>query len=719
MGREWYFSWGSKSSTKKGGIKGGDGDDGDGGGGSDKKSVKRPQAAAVVAPLAAAGGCMNAMLHLFDFHHLHLCLHSQNSSYLPDDPTTSKGIEAPRNSLEKFNTHDKHKYSLDVPMDIQNKKNRRDTNLKMVQAPRCKVEDILSEKTCSPATGTRTPTLVARLMGLDILPESNNNTPRSSSSSYSHRSTHTPHITSTETRKKSTLNNDVPHTRSPPESPRSSSSSSTHKRRSWNAVDKHRLSLQIDKENKIVKEMESSRPSCSAINTKRREGRKYEDENKSPGYYARQIMKQVKETVSRRVGADITNTIEQRQLRRDENLLSTKTPTKTKKSRLLKSSEVSQKVSETPTKPKKSRSIKSSEISQKVSEKLRALDESMCDVQEDVPTKDKLQVKPKTEEHYCADKVDTGLKNFGVVTKPCPKTSPKSYESIKSRKDEQFVRQQTRANSSATEKNCKKMTLSTDFVHGSVPSIVPLKKEFVSPQAHPKLLREQGLPKVQMTKHDNNISTNNTTPTWSSRSPSQRPYEKMQEATHKPADHEKKKGSVTTSSSIEEFQYISRILKCTGIDRDTPIYFTKWFSPSHPLNPTIYHSLEISHYLTPSNTDHYSPSDIHLTRLSIDRKLIFHLVDEILADLLNPNHQRQQYQINGLQLVKTLCTKIQSLPSSNCQTLQDIDAIIEKDMSIFGTMSNLAMFEEECDTIVTEIEHDIIESLVQEMALFC
>ncbi|KAK9724531.1 hypothetical protein RND81_05G080000 [Saponaria officinalis] len=691
MGREWYFGWGSKSATKKGGIKSGDdgGSGGRGGGGGGDKKTVRPQVAVAA---AAAGGCMNAMIHLFDFHHLHLCLHSQNSSYLPDDPSPSKGVEAPRNSLEEFqNTKEKHNYPLKVPMEIQNKTNRRDTRLKLVQAPRCKVEDILSENAGSPAIGTRTPTLVARLMGLDILPESNNNTPRSSSSSYSHISTHTPHVTSTKTRKKSSLNNDFPCPQSSTESPRSSSSSSSQKR-SRNVVDKHRLSLQIDKENNIVKEMESSRPSCSAINTKRREGRKYEEENKSPGYYARQIMKQVKETVSRRVGADITNTVGPRDLRRDENLLSTKTPTKSKKSRL----------------------VKSSEISQKVSEKLRALDVSVCDVQEDVPIMDKLQVKLKNEQHYCTNNVDMGLKNFGVIgTKSCSKTPSKSYEPIKNKKDEQFVRPQTRANNSVKEKNCKKTTLSSDLVHVSVPSIVPLKKDIISPQAHPKLLQQQGLPKAQKTKLINNISTTNT-PTWSSRSPSQRTYEKTQETTHKPAEHEKKKGSTTTSSSIEEFQYISRILKCTGIDKDTPIYFTKWYSPSHPLNPQIYQSLEISHYRTPPNIDHYSPSDIHRS-LSINRKLIFHLVDEILADILKPNHYHQYHHINGLQLVRTLCTKIQSSPRSNCQTLQDIDALIEKDMSRIGTVSNLGVFEEECNTIVTEIEHDIVQSLVQEI----
>lgn len=89
MGREWYLNWGTKSSSKKGRTtnKGGGGG-GDGGGVGRKSSTPPPVAAAAAA--ATAGGCMNAVLHMFDFQ---LCLHPQDSSFLPDDIHTSlKGI---------------------------------------------------------------------------------------------------------------------------------------------------------------------------------------------------------------------------------------------------------------------------------------------------------------------------------------------------------------------------------------------------------------------------------------------------------------------------------------------------------------------------------------------------------------------------------------------------------------------------------------------------
>ncbi|KAL9225273.1 hypothetical protein vseg_001219 [Gypsophila vaccaria] len=726
MGREWYFNWGSKSSSKKGGgttTKGGGG----GGGGRDggDRRPGMPQVATAAAAVAASGGCMNAVLHMFDFNHFHLCLHpnSNNSPYLQDDSFPLKGVEAPRNSLESNHEDEKDNYSLNTHVDSQIKTNRRDTGLKLVQAPRAKVEDTMSQSSCSPSSA-RTPTLVARLMGLDILPESTNTTPRSSSS-YTHIASSTPPSRPTKTRTKShSKNNDI---QGRPKTPNfSSSPAPSQRRKSMDIVENHRLSLQINKENSIVKEMESSRPSCSAINTKRRDGRRCynEEENKSPGYYARQIMKQVKETVSRRVGTDITNTIStqrdrdrdrDRELRRDEHLLSTTQPT---------------------TKPKKFRKEQQSSVLITSSPKLvKSSENNLSDVQEVV---EKVQLKTVTTRenekktarfhgHDCYEKTNVELDKLGGATKQNSKVSRKSYDLIRNKKDEQFVRPSTRGNNGLNiDKKCKKTPLSSDLVHSSVPSIVPLKKDSSSTsQTPPKLVETQeGTSKAQISKLTN-------TTIHLPRGSIQRRYEKAQkEATHKPANHDKNKDdtgtstSTSTSTSTAECQYISRILKCTGIDRNTPISFTRWFSYSHPLNPKIFHTLEESHY----HSSLSSSGNICPIKL-INRKLIFHLVDEILADILKPyiqvkpfinrGHNQTRLQINGFQLVKTLCTKIRSFPSVDCKTLQDIDALVEKDMPKVGFMKDDSMaFEDESEDIVTEIEGDIVDSLVHEIALF-
>lgn len=61
--------------------------------------------------------------------------------------------------------------------------------------------------------------------------------------------------------------------------------------------------------------------------------------------------------------------------------------------------------------------------------------------------------------------------------------------------------------------------------------------------------------------------------------------------------------------------------------------------------------------------------------------------------------------------------RIQSLPSANCQVLEDIDALIDKDLRKKELGIRGRVFEEEeeeGESIVLEIERDIFESLVHE-----
>ncbi|XP_057528098.1 uncharacterized protein LOC130806889 [Amaranthus tricolor] len=684
MGREWYLNWGTKSSSKKGRT-----NNKGGGGGIGRKSSTPPPVAAAAAA-ATAGGCMNAVLHMFDFQ---LCLHPQDSSFLPDDHTSLKGLEAPRNSLESIEEKEKDDYQDQFSKRIQVKTNRKDTGLKLVQTPRSRIEDFSSDGS-SPAS-VRTPTLVARLMGLDILPESNTTTPRSS---HSHI---LPHLKTTT---KPTTNK--PNGPSP--SPQRSSSIST-RRRAMDVVDHHRLSLQINKENSIVKEMELSRPSCSSISTKRKEGKKFcheEEVTKSPSYYARQIMKQVRESVSRRVGVDITNTIsngnKKDHYRRDEHLLSYSL-SKTRSS-----------------KPKK---IKKNSSYHDENNKVMSMNSKIDHQhQQQQQQQQKTMVDRDLEQKMVRENnEDMNVKKMNLVKK---KPFLKSYDSLKNKKDEQFVRASMNNKKSKT-----KTMLSSDLIHGTIPSVVTLKNKTTT-----KLLDKEGTssnvqfskPIMKNTSIGTTITTTTTTSPTSrlSRYPRQGINEKIkaeEKATHVPADHWKSRPKDATTNSVMEFQYITKILKCTGIDRDTPISFMRWFLPSHPLDPSIYHNLEATHYLTTS--DKFACDRLNL---SINRKLIFHLVDEMLADILKPyvDHHyhylnyvdKHHYQhINGFQLVKILCTKIRSFPCSNCQTLQDIDALVEKDMQQFGRSSNLIDDEDEGEEIVSTMVGEIMDSLVQEI----
>lgn len=180
-----------------------------------------------------------------------------------------------------------------------------------------------SSSEISPSPGTKTPNLVARLMGLDLLPDQltyspshcssstlgTPNLPQKSQFQYRlYRPQQPPHRSKRSSPRSCTLDHDFSGTRSLPETPRISSA-----RRS---DVEHRLSLQINKENA------GEDPVISRLSSLKRRELKVEEENRSPGHYARQIVKQVKESVSRKVGLDITNTVINREQtrRRDQEL---------------------------------------------------------------------------------------------------------------------------------------------------------------------------------------------------------------------------------------------------------------------------------------------------------------------------------------------------------------------------------------------------------------
>ena len=161
--------------------------------------------------------------------------------------------------------------------------------------------DLSSEISTSP--GTKTPTLVARLMGLDLLPNPNSpsfSSPLSTPNSQGKNNIiqHLHQVRTKQQQFQTKARNSIDSS----EITRMSSSRKTD-------FDHHRLSLQINKENNLGGEdFELPRFSFS---------KRKIDENscKSPSQYAKQIVKQVKESVvSRKVGQDITNTLKSNQV---------------------------------------------------------------------------------------------------------------------------------------------------------------------------------------------------------------------------------------------------------------------------------------------------------------------------------------------------------------------------------------------------------------------
>ncbi|XP_039000170.1 uncharacterized protein LOC120125922 isoform X1 [Hibiscus syriacus] len=559
MGRDWY--WGS---------------------GAAKASIATSSSkrAAASADTTTSTGCISAVFQFFDFH-VPLtqsnsssssscdCFKQTNSFFSPHStivPATLKGTEAPRNSLESdeesstsaslTSTSKEEKLNIPVRMMGIQIKTRGDNRSKVGVSN----NDASSEISSSP--GTKTPTLVARLMGLDILPESH-------SPSFSSKS----HLKPISSHRRS-LDGDIRVTRSLPQTPRISSSFS---RRS--DVDlHHRLSLQINKENMSATE----ELMISHLKALKGKEQKHEDENRSPAHYARQIVKQVKESVSGKVGMDITNRVRNREQTREELVSQFKTK---KISRAM--NKLAEDSSHSTTTPSCSPRLRFSETKTKDHNPQPPKSSSASEINiQPQPTTRVLQ-KPNEQQNLQPPRATTS--KWKKAEKP-----RHTSDIIRNKQEEPFVRPSTANRIHIPEKKCKKIPLSNDLLNITVPTLFPVKKDPSPPATKitQKQVSDAGKP-----KRGSQLS-----------SCSSQTYNK-QEATyvHVPRhDHigNRCNGATTTTTSsgtttgeaaaAEYNEYIARILKRTGLEKDTPLSLASWFSPSHPLNPSIFTTSNIS-----------------------------------------------------------------------------------------------------------------------------
>ncbi|XP_057484532.1 uncharacterized protein LOC130770905 isoform X1 [Actinidia eriantha] len=618
-------------------------------------------------------GCMSVVFQLFDFHQLQVPLHHQvPDSFLPEEPIILKGVEAPRNSLEMDgpfmeaasfpSTMKLEEQSLNIPMGIQIK-----TSRSKLGAPKARTDQDLSSE-CSSSPGSKTPNLVARLMGLDLLPDACS-TPSNPALKPDFRCQQLNPLRSSSGR--SIFDTDIIGTRSLPETPRISSA-----RRS--DVDHHRLSLQINKENNHTNKDSEFRMVIKTVRQLDESG------TSSPGHYARQIVKQVRENIGRKVGADITNTMRNREQRRDDQVL------------LLKQK-----------KPSKGLVRVSDESTSSCSPRLRFLEhknKQVDDNNNNQPQSGKVPLKPKPkatvqdQEHHQMNLNQKckkhGSERYGSRLKRPPKTS----DVFRNKQEEPFVRSPA-TNRTSLDKKSKNTPLSSELLNVNVPTLFPVKKEPHSPATK--------LPLKQHSQDSDAISWERSAhlPSCTSHT-----YNR-QEAMHKST------AQGTTTRGTTEFQYVTGILKHYGIDKNTPVSFARWYSPAHPLDPSIFNLLELYFSTTTATA-----KDSQLSH-RCNRKLIFQLADEILVEILRPymnlkpwvcsfSYDRPMY---GSQLIDKICTKIRTFPLADCRVLEDIHALIDKDLSVSQMRIAMAM-EEEGEAIVAELEDDLVDSLVHEMA---
>lgn len=133
----------------------------------------------------------------------------------------------------------------------------------------------------------------------------------------------------------------------------------------------------------------------------------------------------------------------------------------------------------------------------------------------------------------------------------------------------------------------------------------------------------------------------------------------------------------------------------------------QWFSSTHPLDPSLFHRLEL--YPSPNSLTSFpnNDKDINFARKNhlgprCNRRLLFDLVDEVLSGILVV---RPKYCYRG-SLLETVWERVRSFPRAKCEVLEDIDGLVE--------MEDTGEEEEEGERLVAEIEGKILETLVHE-----
>ncbi|KAK8945267.1 hypothetical protein KSP40_PGU000166 [Platanthera guangdongensis] len=160
----------------------------------------------------------------------------------------------------------------------------------------------------------------------------------------------------------------------------------------------------------------------------------------------------------------------------------------------------------------------------------------------------------------------------------------------------------------------------------------------------------------------------------------------------------------TREDEEPEMNYVKAIVALADVSM-------KRFSLSLPIDPSIFDIREFRQGVTTS---------VGALQDRWNRKLLFHLVEEILGDLLNGDPNRWLRRSNGHeQLLSRVWSEIRSLPGpAVCQVVGDIDSLVARDLPVakFRPLLRHPSLVAEARLIATEIERDILSSLLGEAA---
>ncbi|CAL9206616.1 unnamed protein product [Musa hybrid cultivar] len=176
-----------------------------------------------------------------------------------------------------------------------------------------------------------------------------------------------------------------------------------------------------------------------------------------------------------------------------------------------------------------------------------------------------------------------------------------------------------------------------------------------------------------------------------------------------------------------KFRYVKTILERAGLDG---AHTWRWYSPSLPIDPIVFHQLEpeFPFFLGERSTVTSDRLLLGPLRYRWNRKLLFHLVEEKLGDLLLGCREISSFfsttttrlvRDNGQPLLRQLWAQIENLPAgSDCRVVADIDALVAADLpeAIVRRLLRHPAVANEASDVVVGVEQGILDGLLAETA---
>ncbi|CAD6264372.1 unnamed protein product [Miscanthus lutarioriparius] len=168
---------------------------------------------------------------------------------------------------------------------------------------------------------------------------------------------------------------------------------------------------------------------------------------------------------------------------------------------------------------------------------------------------------------------------------------------------------------------------------------------------------------------------------------------------------------VSSSSPLEEdpeYSYLRTVLERGGFMRSSPPHRRpgRGHSVASPVDPIVFHLLELE---LPADEARLGP-----LRHRWNRKLLFHLAQELLADLLLGLDASSTAMTTGLPLLGKVWKRVQSFPAADCRVVGDIDALVAADLesSNVRRLARHPAVEEEAGDVAEEVADRVLDALL-------